>query len=230
MTDSTTASATALRRRSTRSTIVCSSCSRSACMWSLRSRRSSARSVQSAIRARAQELDIAESAPDRHRGRAGRVDLPTDMLASRTTKLRSRGIALELERRRSRSSAVTAMGLMLGRTFRELGHECPRGIGTTPSPEGPPLGRRGGDLGAIATRSRSSKRSARGSADALLLDVTSIKQAPLAAMMHATRATCRHHPMFGPACTPSGQRVVLCRGRGIRGSSGSPRTSRRAAW
>jgi chorismate mutase / prephenate dehydrogenase len=53
-------------------------------------------------------------------------------------------------------------------------------------------------------------------ADALLMDVTSIKGAPLQAMLDSTRASVvGAHPMFGPgAASLNGQRVVLCRGRG----------------
>lgn len=52
--------------------------------------------------------------------------------------------------------------------------------------------------------------------DALLMDVTSVKEAPLRAMMEATAASVvGTHPMFGPGVhTLQGQRVVLCRGRG----------------
>lgn len=52
--------------------------------------------------------------------------------------------------------------------------------------------------------------------DALLLDVTSIKVAPMAAMLESTRASVvGTHPMFGPGSTSLiGQRVVVCRGRG----------------
>jgi chorismate mutase/prephenate dehydrogenase len=52
--------------------------------------------------------------------------------------------------------------------------------------------------------------------DALLMDVTSIKSAPLSAMLAHTRASVvGTHPMFGPGVhTLQGQRVVLCRGRG----------------
>jgi chorismate mutase/prephenate dehydrogenase len=55
--------------------------------------------------------------------------------------------------------------------------------------------------------------------DALLLDVTSIKAAPLAAMLAATASTQASvvgtHPMFGPGSSSLiGQRVVLCQGRG----------------
>lgn len=51
---------------------------------------------------------------------------------------------------------------------------------------------------------------------ALLMDLTSIKEAPLAHMLRATRASVvGTHPMFGPGVhTLQGQRVVLCGGRG----------------
>lgn len=53
-------------------------------------------------------------------------------------------------------------------------------------------------------------------AHALLMDVTSVKEAPMAAMMAATSASVLGtHPMFGPSVhTLQGQRMVLCRGRG----------------
>jgi len=52
--------------------------------------------------------------------------------------------------------------------------------------------------------------------DALLLDVTSIKASPLAAMLESTTASVvGTHPLFGPGSTSLiGQRVVLCQGRG----------------
>ncbi len=52
--------------------------------------------------------------------------------------------------------------------------------------------------------------------DALLMDVTSVKEAPMQAMLEATAASVvGTHPMFGPSVhTLQGQRVVLCRGRG----------------
>ncbi len=52
--------------------------------------------------------------------------------------------------------------------------------------------------------------------DALLMDVTSIKSAPVAAMLaHSRASVVGAHPMFGPGVhTLQGQRVVLCRGRG----------------
>lgn len=55
-------------------------------------------------------------------------------------------------------------------------------------------------------------------ADGLLMDVTSIKSAPMRAMLDSTTASVvGTHPMFGPTVhTLQGQRVVLCRGRGDR--------------
>jgi prephenate dehydrogenase len=52
--------------------------------------------------------------------------------------------------------------------------------------------------------------------DALLMDVTSVKRAPVDAMLAATRASVvGTHPMFGASVhSLQGQRVVLCRGRG----------------
>ena len=52
--------------------------------------------------------------------------------------------------------------------------------------------------------------------DALLMDVTSIKEAPVSAMLASTRASVvGTHPMFGPGVhTLQNQRLVLCRARG----------------
>jgi chorismate mutase/prephenate dehydrogenase len=52
--------------------------------------------------------------------------------------------------------------------------------------------------------------------DALLMDITSIKAAPLARMLASTRASVLGtHPMFGPGVhSLRGQRVVVCAGRG----------------
>lgn len=52
--------------------------------------------------------------------------------------------------------------------------------------------------------------------ESLLMDVTSIKAAPMRAMLeHTTASVVGTHPMFGPGVhTLQGQRVVLCRGRG----------------
>ena len=52
--------------------------------------------------------------------------------------------------------------------------------------------------------------------DALLMDITSIKAAPVAAMLAATGASVvGTHPMFGPGVhSLQGQRLVVCRARG----------------
>ncbi len=52
--------------------------------------------------------------------------------------------------------------------------------------------------------------------DALLMDITSIKDAPVATMLASTRASVvGTHPMFGPGVSSlQGQRVVVCRARG----------------
>ena len=52
--------------------------------------------------------------------------------------------------------------------------------------------------------------------DALMIDVTSVKEAPLRAMLESTEASVvGTHPMFGPNVhSLQGQRVVLCSGRG----------------
>lgn len=52
--------------------------------------------------------------------------------------------------------------------------------------------------------------------DALLMDVTSIKVAPVSAMLEACRGSVvGTHPLFAPSVhSLQGQRVVLCRGRG----------------
>lgn len=54
--------------------------------------------------------------------------------------------------------------------------------------------------------------------DALLMDVTSIKADPVAAMLASTNASVLGtHPMFGPGVnTYQGQRLVICPGRGDR--------------
>lgn len=143
------------------------------------------------------------------------------MLASRDYQA-SLGAAAPLEVVRKRIGIIGGngqMGQMLGRTFRELGHDVLLAdLGTTPSPEevagqvdvvviSVPIASTIAVIEAIGPRVRP---------DALLLDVTSVKQAPLEAMLRASRASVvGTHPMFGPGVhTLQGQRVVLCRGRG----------------
>jgi chorismate mutase / prephenate dehydrogenase len=52
--------------------------------------------------------------------------------------------------------------------------------------------------------------------DALLMDVTSVKEGPVRAMLESTRGSVvGTHPMFGPSVhTVQGQRIVVCRARG----------------
>lgn len=54
------------------------------------------------------------------------------------------------------------------------------------------------------------------SKDALMMDITSVKVAPLSAMLESTTASVvGTHPMFGPSVhSLQGQRVVVCSGRG----------------
>ena len=54
--------------------------------------------------------------------------------------------------------------------------------------------------------------------DALLMDFTSLKEAPVRAMLEATAAdVIGCHPLFGPDCPSlAGQNIVLCPGRGDR--------------
>jgi chorismate mutase/prephenate dehydrogenase len=143
------------------------------------------------------------------------------MLASRDYQA-SLGAGTPLEVERKKIAIIGGhgqMGQMLGRTFRELGHDVLLAdLGTSPSPEeaasdvdvvviSVPIASTIAVIEAIGPRVRP---------DALLLDVTSVKQAPLDAMLRATRASVvGTHPMFGPGVhTLQGQRVVLCRGRG----------------
>ncbi|MFQ5423075.1 MAG: bifunctional chorismate mutase/prephenate dehydrogenase [Phycisphaerae bacterium] len=55
--------------------------------------------------------------------------------------------------------------------------------------------------------------------DALLMDVTSVKDGPVGAMLEASRSgVVGTHPLFAPSVhSLQGQRVVLCRGRGDQG-------------
>jgi prephenate dehydrogenase len=57
------------------------------------------------------------------------------------------------------------------------------------------------------------------SEDSLLMDLTSVKEAPLAAMMSCSRSeVVGLHPLFGPDDdSPRERKMVICRGRGDRG-------------
>ncbi len=111
------------------------------------------------------------------------------------------------------------MGTLIARLFRELGHEVwIADLATELSPE---QAAASADVVVISvpiqvTSEVIEKLGRRVRPDALLMDVTSVKQAPLQAMLRSTRASViGTHPMFGPGVhTLQGQRVVLCRGRG----------------
>jgi chorismate mutase/prephenate dehydrogenase len=143
------------------------------------------------------------------------------MLASRDYQASlGAGAPLEVERKKiAIIGGLGQMGQMLGRTFRELGHDVVLAdLGTTLLPEDAaascdvvvisvPIASTIAVIEAIGPRVRP---------EALLVDVTSVKQAPLEAMLRATKASVvGTHPMFGPGVhTLQGQRVVVCRGRG----------------
>lgn len=51
--------------------------------------------------------------------------------------------------------------------------------------------------------------------DGAVIDITSLKEAPLKAMLdHARGEVVGSHPLFGPTCDPEGQTVFVCQGRG----------------
>jgi chorismate mutase/prephenate dehydrogenase len=111
------------------------------------------------------------------------------------------------------------MGGLMARMFGDLGHQVVvADIGTELS---------AGDAAAVAdvvvvsvpidaTESVIRAIGPRVREDALLMDVTSIKEAPVAAMLASTKASVvGTHPMFGPNVhSMQGQRVVVCRARG----------------
>jgi chorismate mutase/prephenate dehydrogenase len=143
------------------------------------------------------------------------------MLASRDYQA-SLGAAAPLEVEKKSIAIIGGrgqMGQMLARMFGELGHDVALAdLDGSPTPDeaaatadvvviSVPIASTIAVIEQIGPRVRP---------DALLLDVTSIKQAPLDAMLRATRASVvGTHPMFGPGVhTLQGQRVVVCKGRG----------------
>lgn len=112
-----------------------------------------------------------------------------------------------------------AMGQRLGELFRGLGHQVlSADVHTALSPR---QAAARADVTVISVPIRATAQviaevGPHVPAHGLLMDVTSIKQAPLAQMLQATPASVLGtHPMFGPGVhTLQGQRVVLCSGRG----------------
>jgi chorismate mutase / prephenate dehydrogenase len=114
------------------------------------------------------------------------------------------------------------MGALLGRLFADLGHRVL--VSDVDTELRPVQAAAAADVTVVAVPIEVTERVIREVGPhvpraALLMDVTSIKEAPLAAMLEATAASGASvlgtHPMFGPGVhTLQGQRVVLCRGRG----------------
>jgi chorismate mutase/prephenate dehydrogenase len=112
-----------------------------------------------------------------------------------------------------------AMGELLVRLFRDLGHTVEiADLATELTPE---VAAARADVVVIsvpilATEQVIQRLGPLVRKDALLLDVTSIKSVPLAAMLASTQASViGTHPMFGPNVhSLQGQRVVVCKGRG----------------
>jgi chorismate mutase/prephenate dehydrogenase len=167
---------------------------------------------------------------DDRRARAERLGLPTGPIESiyRQIMLASRDYQAALGAAAPRQvvpkhvaviGGAGQMGQLVARMFGELGHRVSiADVATELTPEraaasadvvviSVPIARTIEVIDKLAPHVRQ---------DALLLDVTSVKQAPLAAMLRGTRASVvGTHPMFGPGVhTLQGQRVVLCRGRG----------------
>jgi len=112
------------------------------------------------------------------------------------------------------------MGQSMARLFGDLGHAVMSAdVNTTLRPV---EAAQSADVVVISVPIRATEEVVRAvaphvRADALLMDVTSLKEAPLRVMMEATEKTSvvGTHPMFGPGVhSYTGQRVVLCRGRG----------------
>jgi chorismate mutase/prephenate dehydrogenase len=114
------------------------------------------------------------------------------------------------------------MGCCLARVFGDLGH--PVMIADLDTPLTPEEAAAAGDVVIISVPIDSTVGVINRLAplvrpEALLMDVTSIKQGPMEAMMAGTRASgasvAGTHPLFGPSVhTVQGQRIVLTPGRG----------------
>lgn len=112
-----------------------------------------------------------------------------------------------------------AMGNVLTRLFRDLGHRVDvADLHTELTPEAAAARADVVVIGVpiLATEEVIRRIGPLVRPDALLMDVTSVKSAPLAAMLESTRASVvGTHPMFGPTVhSLQGQRVVVCPGRG----------------
>lgn len=146
------------------------------------------------------------------------------MLASRDYQaaLGAAAPALQAPRRVAIVGGEGQMGRLLARAFRELGHVVTiADVDTALTPE---QAARDAEVVVISvpialTTEVIERVGPCVRPDGLLIDVTSIKQAPMEAMLRATQATGASvvgtHPMFGPGVhSLQGQRVVVCPGRG----------------
>ncbi len=111
------------------------------------------------------------------------------------------------------------MGALIARMFRDLGHRVV--VADVGTPLRPEQAAASADVVVISVPIQNTTRvieelAPRVRPDALLMDITSIKREPLAAMLkHARGSVVGTHPMFGPGVhTLQGQRFVVCQGRG----------------
>ena len=162
--------------------------------------------------------------------RAEELGLPTDSIESVWRQLmlmsRERQAALRVElppdvesKRVAIVGGEGGMGRSLGTLFSDLGHEVL--VSDLDTELTPVAASQEADVVIISvpireTRAVIEQVGPHVRQDALLMDVTSIKTDPMAAMLSATEASVLGtHPMFGPAVhTYQGQRVVICPGRG----------------
>lgn len=167
---------------------------------------------------------------DDRRARAERLGLPPGMIESifRLVLLLSRDRQAELRAEvpldvEPRTVAVIggkgAMGARMASLFADLGHAVM--VSDVDTDLRPEEAAAAADVVIVSVPIRDTEAVIRAVGphvrqDALLMDVTSLKEAPVRAMLESTRASVvGTHPMFGPRVhTLQGQRVVVCAARG----------------
>lgn len=139
----------------------------------------------------------------RERQAALRAEVPTDLEPKRIAIVGGKG----------------GMGQSLSTLFSDLGHEVL--IADLETELTPVAASQAADVVVVSVPIRESRAvieqvGPHVRSDALLMDVTSLKVDPMAAMLSTTEASVLGtHPMFGPGVnTYQGQRVVICPGRG----------------
>jgi len=183
-----------------------------------------------AHRVRIRDLERERRILDDRCARAEELGLPEDsiesiwrqlMLMSRERQAALRAeVPLEVESRRiAIVGGAGGMGQSLARLFSDLGHEVL--IADLDTELTPVEGAKAADVVIISVPIRETEQviaeiGPHVRADALLMDVTSLKASPMKAMLSSTEASVLgSHPMFGPGVnTYQGQRIVLCPGRG----------------